>query len=106
MINNMEELKSSIEKFQAAHNMEESIDDAGVLWFVAWVEAENMRDINTVKDTAHMLLNGLPPIDKQYVDQWVQQMEEDEPADWDKIISNFYGIDELPPDVQQALDTE
>ncbi len=31
-------------------------------WFVAYREAAWMHDVNMVKDWAHVLLNGLPPI--------------------------------------------
>jgi hypothetical protein len=44
------------------------------LWFVAYHEAVEDHGSNTVKDWAHVILNGLPGVTPEYVDDWFEQM--------------------------------
>lgn len=51
------------------------------LWFVAYREAEDDHGSNTVKDWAHVILNGLPGVTPEYVSDWLESCDQDDLVD-------------------------
>jgi hypothetical protein len=85
-----EELVKWIEK--NAPRSGETAEDAAY-WFVAYQQASDLRDANTIKDWAHMLLNGCKPLkgDKLEVTLLLEEAVGDDEAQL-ATLKDFFGV--------------
>lgn len=75
-----------------------TIEEA-IIWFVSMQEATIWYECNRIKDWAHVICNGLPPVDLEYTDSWLNDQyecweEEEYKADEQIIIQlkNHFGV--------------
>lgn len=75
--------------------------EPAAIFFVATQEAAFIHCANTIKDTARMLLDGLPPINMKYVQGWLDQKNEEneeaieenlKPFDFEETLKQHFGV--------------
>jgi len=69
--------------------------ETALFWFVAVHEVCNTHEGNTVKDWAHLLLDGHPKIDLGFCKGWLEYHlelceDEDEEPDIEGMLSEFF----------------
>ena len=110
IITTFDQLKQLMSEYVAANVKDKEVNDENVLWFIAMQEAKILFDSCSTKDIAGMLLLGTPPIDKEYVDGWldtlffdinyqmreqgtqIDEFDNEEFPNFDMMFASFYGV--------------
>jgi hypothetical protein len=77
-------------------NEDKVTTDADVLRFIAAQNAHELHDMGR-RDTINLFVEGIPPMSKERVVEWLEIAEEcaeDDPdsrPDWDVLFEDFYG---------------
>jgi hypothetical protein len=77
-------------------NDERTTTDADVLRFIAVQNAGELSDMGR-RDTINLFIEGIPPMSKERVVEWLEIAEEcadgddDARPDWEDLFEDFYG---------------
>lgn len=91
-----EELETALVSFAIANEVAAStVRTLDPLWFVALQQADEWSEGFSRKDIASMLLQGMPKLTKEGVNEWLDvQYQDEEPClyDFDSMFKSFFGV--------------